>query len=133
MNLAANIGLSSRQFWTSVVMGIILWFVAAMMLRFLGPMGVYDGIARIVLYAAIIPGTLPFLILFQKIAGLTRQSVATGFSLGTATAMLCDGAALAWYPQLYGSGVELHAGAGGTILWGAGVGIFLAYALNRSR
>ncbi|WP_421791323.1 hypothetical protein [Hyphobacterium sp.] len=131
MNLAANLGLSGRQFWLSVLMGVILWFVAAMLLRILGPMGIYDGMARIILYAAIVPGTLPFVILFQKITGLTRQTLAMGFSVGTAAAMICDGAALAWYPQLYGATVELHAGAGGTILWGAGVGLFLAYAMNK--
>jgi type IV secretory pathway TrbD component len=132
MNLAANLDLSQRQFLISVLMGIILWFVAAMVLRFMGPLGIYDGIARIILYVAIIPGTLPFVFLFQKVAGLTRQTLAIGFSVGTAAAIVCDGLALAWYPQLYGATVELHAGAGGTILWGGGVGLFLAFAMARA-
>ena len=132
MSLAANLGLTGRQFWISVLQGVVLWFVAAVLLRLLGPMGIYDGMARIILYAAIIPGTLPFVILFKKVAGLTHQNLAIGFSVGTAAAIVCDGLALAWYPQLYGATVELHAGAGGTILWGGGVGLFLAFTLAKA-
>ncbi|QNL18506.1 hypothetical protein HXX25_03640 [Hyphobacterium sp. CCMP332] len=132
MNLASRLGLTGRQLWLSALMGVILWFVAAIMLRFMGPMGIYDGLARVLLYIAIIPGTIPFMILFQKIAGLSRQQVALGVSVGTAAAILCDGAALAWYPQLYGPTVALHAGAGGTILWGGGVGLVIAFFMNKA-
>lgn len=132
MNLASRLGLTGHQFWLSALMGVILWFVAAMMLRFLGPLGIYDGLARALLYAAIIPGTVPFMILFKKVAGLSRQQVALGASVGTAAAILCDGVALAWYPQLYGPTVALHAGAGGTILWGGGVGLVIAFFMNKA-
>jgi hypothetical protein len=112
------------------MLGALLWLFAALLLRWLGPMGVYDGWARVVLFAAIIPGTVPFVFFFEKVARLEPRQLLAGFSIGTATAICLDGLTLSWTPWLFG-GEAYVAGAGATILWGGGVGLFLAYVIGR--
>lgn len=124
--------LSRRQAVIMVIMGVILWFLAAILLRSLAPMGIYDGMGRIGLYLLIIPGTYPFLRLLKKIARLGQGQIALGVSLATATATLLDGIALAWFPILYGTNIDHTAGAGGAILWGAGVGIMLGFWMDKA-
>lgn len=126
-----SLSLTQTQLIRVITMGVILWFAAAMLLRWLGPMGVHEGMWRVLMYALIIPGTLPFVFLVKRIAGLQDHQVALGYAAATTAAMLCDGLALAWMPDLYGGSAELVAGAGAVILWGAGVGIVLAFLVNK--
>ena len=124
-------GLSSRQFILTAMMGVGLWFVAAILLRYLEPMGVLDGNARILTYVLIILGTLPFVFLIQMIAGLGRHQLALGLSLATGAALLCDGVATAWFPSLYGQTDDSVLRSASAILWGAGVAIGLGFVCNR--
>lgn len=124
--------LSLAQITIVTGLGVILWFLAALLLAFIGPLGVYEGWARVVTYVLIVPGTFPFVILIQKAAKLSRPRTGLGVSLAVGVATLCDGVALAWLPGLYGGDVSLVAGAGGTILWGAGVAILLGMLLTRT-
>ncbi len=132
LKLPRSTRLNRHQLVMSAIMGIALWLLAAIMLRYFGPMGAYDGPARLLMYALIIPGTYPFLLLIKKVAALGRDQIALGVALATGAAALCDGMALAWGPGLYGATPELVAGAGGTILWGAGVAIILGFIMNAS-
>ena len=124
--------LNTRQVFVCACLGAVLWLAAALLLQWLGPMGVYEGAARIWLYLLIIPGTLPFIGLIAKLARLARHQIGVGVALATMTAILLDGVALAWFPALYGGEVELAAGAGAVILWGGGVAMALGWALNRA-
>lgn len=120
-----------RQLVILAASGAVLWLVAALALRALAPLGVYDGAARGVLYAVIVPGTLPFVVLLPRVAGMPRAQTVMAVAVALAVALLLDGAALAWAPWLYGTTAAQIAGAGATILWGAGV--FLALALLVAR
>ena len=125
--------LTSAQTLRALGLGAALWLLAALILRTIGPMGAMEGIARLWLFLAIVPGTVPFVLLFRRVVGLGPGQLTTGFALGTAMAMVLDGLALSWAPGLYGDSLALVAGSGATILWGAGVGIFLAHAIDRRR
>lgn len=125
--------LSRAQLSIFLVYGIAGWLTAALLLRFLGPLGIYEGGARVLTYLLIIPGTVPVVWLAGKLSNAAPGQLFAGFSLSSAMATLCDGIALAWFPGLYGNTVALHAGAGGTILWGVGVGIFLAWGMDRGQ
>ena len=138
--------LTARQMSVAALCGLVLWLPPALLLRVIGPlagrpspvsltgpMGVYDGAARVVLYLAIIPGTVPVLWLMRALARLQAGQMVQAMAIGTGTATVVDGIALAWFPDLYGAGVALHAGAGGTILWGGGVGLLLAFWFDRAR
>jgi hypothetical protein len=122
--------LTARQFWILVIMGAILWFAAAMLIRIIGPMGVFEGSNRVWTYLLVIPGTLPFVMLVRRSAGLAASQHGIGMAIGTTSAMLLDGVALAWIPWLYADTVELVAAAGAVILWGAGVGMVLGFVLD---
>lgn len=123
--------LTYRQFWIAALNGAVLWLAAALLLRWLGPMGVHEGSARVILYALVIPGTYPFNLLIRAIARLEKGQMVQALALGTAVATLLDGIALAWFPGLYGTGIDMHMGAATVILWGAGVGIMLAFWMDR--
>lgn len=127
-----NIRLSQPQIIVFLLYGVAGWFAAAMLLRFLGPTGIYEGGLRLLTYLLIIPGTVPVVWLAGKLAKAQPGQLFIGFSLSSAMATLCDGIALAWSPALYGATIELHAGAGAMILWGIGVGIFLGYVMDRA-
>ncbi len=122
--------LSQPQLVRALAMGAALWLLAALLLKVLGPMGIYEGLNRVWLFLAIIPGTAPFVVLFRRVVGLKTEQITLGFSIGTGMAIVLDGLALSWIPWLYG-GAEYIAGAGATILWGGGVGIFLAWGMER--
>ncbi len=128
--LRGNLPLERRQIGLSLLVGAVLWFVAAMMLQILGPMGIYEGSSRAILYVLIIPGTVPFLLIGFRFARLETHQYFIGTALMDLAAMLLDGIALAWFPALYGGTPTLVAGAGAAILWGAGVALGLAFFMN---
>jgi hypothetical protein len=123
--------LTRTQIVRLVIFGSILWILAAGILRIIGPMGAFDGMALVILYALIIPGTVPFIFISRKIAGLASDQIAMGVATMTATATLLDGIALAWFSPLYGGDIKLIAYSSAVILWGAGVGLVLGFIFNR--
>jgi len=123
--------LSRRQLVISAISGIVLWFVAAMILRVVGPMGALDESRRAITFALIIPGTVPFVYLFRWAAKLVGDQLLMGIAIGTMAAAFCDGIALSWAPALYGEGLAQIAGSGATILWGVGVVLLLALIIGR--
>lgn len=132
MNLSPSIApLTGRQIAISILLGIILWFVAAMILRIVGPMGALDGWARAVTFALVVPGTVPFVYVFRRVAGLVGEQLLIGIAIGTMAAAFADGVALSWLPALYGEGADQLAGSGATILWGVGVVLMLAHVIGR--
>ena len=123
--------LTPRQVRLSLVLGAVLWFLAALLLRYVGTAGGFDGANRALLFAAILPGSIPVVLLFRRVLALGPGQLTGAVALGTAAAALLDGLALSWWPALYGTETALIAGSGATILWGAGALIFLAYAFDR--
>ena len=125
--------LGGRQLVPAILCGIILWYAAATLLRVLEPTGIFQNDTYMVLlYLAVIPGTLPFVFIVMWVSALGRERIALGYSVATAAAMLCDGIALHFFPGLYGTTSAQLAVSGELILWGAGVGIVLACLVNRS-
>lgn len=125
--------LQRRQVLGMIAYGVILWFVAANMLRELAPFGIYQATGQVWLYLLVWPCTLPFVLLTRKIFALGAGQLGPAFAIGTTAATLLDGLALAWWPSLYGTDIAQIAGAGAAILWGAGVGMALAFISDRRR
>lgn len=126
-----RLGLSTRQIGTLAVIGAVLWFIAAILLRNIGPLGAFEGGNRVLLYALTIPGTIPFIWMTQRLARLASNQIAIGIAIVTATALLLDGVAVAWFPQLYGDELAQVTSSAAAILWGAGVGLMLAFLMNK--
>lgn len=123
---------STQQLAIIVVTGWTVWFLGALLCRFIGEMGWFDGQARLIVYAAIIPGTVPVILILRKIAVLAADQIALAASVATAAAIMLDGIALAWFPALYGAGNAQLAASGGAILWGGAVAIGLGCWFNRA-
>ena len=122
--------LSRRQILILAGMGAVLWLVFALLIRAIGPMGVFDGMNRVWLYLAVIPITWPAPAMARRLANLAADQHAIGMAVGTAAATMLDGLALAWAPWLYANTVELLAAAGAVILWGGGVGLALGFVFD---
>ena len=120
--------LTTRQTVIMLALGVVLWFLAALLMRALAPFGWLTPRDAPLLYALVVPGTVPFVLLARRVARLGNQRLLGGVAMATAAATLCDGVALMWYRPLYGSD-PLDAAA--TILWGAGVALVIAALLAR--
>jgi hypothetical protein len=122
--------LNKKQFIISVTYGAVLWFIAAMIVRYIGPMGAFDGTALIVSYALVVPGTVPFILIGQKLIGLEKTQVARSIMIITTTALLLDGIALNFFAGLYGSDPAIIMEGAALIMWGAGVGLLLGLIMG---
>ena len=131
-DIAANrIGLSNQQTVMLVIIGAVLWGLAAIILRLIAPMGALEGSARFVTYALVFPGTLPFVVLTKMIVKLLPHQLFTGIAVATTTALLIDGIVIAWFPAVYGGALPQVTNCAAAILWGAGVGLVLAFMFNK--
>lgn len=70
---ASRLPLTSRQLTLLAIGGALLWLLAALLLRWLGPLGLYEGRTRLLAYALIVPGTVPFVPLLRRVCGLPRD------------------------------------------------------------
>jgi hypothetical protein len=123
--------LTQKQIIFSVIYGVILWFLAAMIVRFIGPMGAFEGMALVITYALVIPGTVPFIMIGQKLLGLVKGQIAGSIMVVTATALLLDGIALNFFRGLYGNDPVIIMAGAALIMWGAGVGLVLGMVMRR--
>jgi hypothetical protein len=124
--------LTTKQITILVLYGVILWFAAANLVRIIGPMGAFDGATAFISFALVIPGTVPAIYGARWIAKLQTDQTATAIMIVTAAALLLDGIAHAWFPKLYGTDPALIIKGAAAIFWGAGVGLVLGLAMNRS-
>lgn len=131
-NAAANrLGLTAGQSLALIAIGAALWFLAAMILRAVAPMGALEGSRRALTYALVVPGTLPFIILTRMLVKLRHDQISIGIALVTATALLIDGIVIAWLPVVYSNQVRHVADCAAAILWGAGVALALGFIMNK--
>lgn len=124
----ASVAITRVQVTIMAVYGIILWFAAAVAIRALEPLGAQQAPAILLVYALIVPGFYPFILLARRIAGLRIDQTLIGVAIATGTAGLIDAHALIFIPELYG---PRPTAAGATILWGIGVVLLMAAAMNR--
>jgi hypothetical protein len=123
--------LSTTQITLLAVIGAVLWFLAALLMRAIAPMPWYEGVGVAVVYALTVPGTVPFILLSRKLAGLHKGQTAMGILVVTAAALLLDGIAFAFFPALYADNPADTTQAAAAIMWGAGVGLVLAFIFNK--
>ena len=120
--------LSASQLVRSAIVGAAVWLAAALLIRFVEPMGAFDQPMVALTYLLLVPGTVPVVLLLRAVAGLEKNQTGLGMAAGTAMATLLDGVALTWFPTLYG---DNPAAAGAAILFGAGVGLVLGFFMSR--
>lgn len=107
-------------------LGLVLWALAAILVRFLAPLAVLAGPAAVWTYGAVLVGTWPVLLLVVRLAALEPGQVVPGTALLTVVALLIDGSVFAWVPWLYAA-PEQQVACAAIVLWGAGAGLLLAF------
>jgi len=125
--------LSNRQLVIVIAAGVVLWFAAAMCVRYLGPWLFDFGVIQILLYVLLVPITWCFIWVIQKLAGLTRDNLFRGIGIGTASALFLDGIAFAWFPAFYSLSADIRLAGAASILWGAGVFLAVACWMTRAK
>ncbi len=113
------------------VIGAILWFVAAMMVRFGGSAGLLSGWWVPIVYVLTIPLSVAF-VQCGRLAGISRDQTQISVAVMVASATLIDGIALSGFPALYGSDPAIILRGAALILWGVGVAMVLGMVMNRS-
>jgi hypothetical protein len=73
--------------------------------------------------------TASFLI-SQKVGKLQKLEISEAVVIMTITATFLDGAALAWFRQLYAQTFEVALYGAAWILWGVGAGLFLGHFMT---
>jgi hypothetical protein len=111
--------------------GAVLWFMAAMFIRFVGPLGAFHGIWVPILYALAAPVLAPAILLGPRAAGLPRERVLTSVSVMSVTALFLDGVCLAWFRGLYGTDPVVILGGAAWLLWAVGAALALALSVRR--
>jgi hypothetical protein len=110
-----------------VALGVVLWYLAAVVIRLGLPAGLYGGRAGALLFAGTIPLAWACVWLVTRVGALRPAQVLPGVALACVAAMLCDGVALTWTPGVYGgASVRLALGAAWLL---HGVGVILLAAL----
>jgi hypothetical protein len=114
------------------IQGAVIWFLAAMFIRFTVLAGWMDGgPATMVIFALSLAGSCVGIELIHRIVrGEPGEMIRSAAVIALVGAML-DGLAITWTPQLYSLDPAARAVGGAWLLWI--VGTILAYALVRDR
>ena len=131
MTQVSPISISNSKLATWVLIGVVFWFVAAMMVRFMGTV-VFDpkSINMVLLFALSFPFGFACVRLIGFILGLRGAAFLPAVVVMTMIATLLDGIAFTW-TSLYGLPAESMVYGAAWILWG--VGCILLFALLDSR
>ncbi|WP_102127142.1 DUF5367 family protein [Deinococcus planocerae] len=115
-----------------VALGAALWFLAAMMIRFLGPSVFVQGSAALPLvFVLSLPVAWAFLWVGLTLSGARGAAVLPAVVVMSFTAMLLDGLALTFFPALYGLPPASLLLAAAWLLWGVALTQVIAFVWPR--
>ncbi|MDZ4764127.1 MAG: hypothetical protein SGI73_06195 [Chloroflexota bacterium] len=125
--------LTYRQFALFVVLGAIFWFSAAMLVR-IGGTAIFtpSNPLLIVMYVAAFPVGIGFIVIARAVSGLPMGAMFVPTVVMTFIALMLDGIAVGFVPQLYGDTPDWVMRGAALILWGAGAGLLCAIWVCRS-
>ena len=94
--------MTQYNYISMTIIGVIVWPAAALFIRYYETMLFSAPDQNLaILYAVTVPVSYVSVLIAQKLAKLTAQTLCTGLCVGTAAALLLDGLALVWAPQIY--------------------------------
>ena len=117
--------------WTFVVIGALFWAFGAVAIDWLGPV-FFDGGAMQVLFLLLnfaLAGVS--LLLFARLTGRTRHSMLVPTAIMAMPALLMDGLAVSFVPELYGDTDAQLRAAGGLLLFAFWSFFFFALLWHR--
>ena len=102
-----------------IVLGVFFWFLAAMAIRFFGPSLLVRGsLAPVFVFLATIPLTWGLLRLATAMGRVRGAAVLPALAVMSLVAMMLDGVAITWVPELYGVAPDAVGMAAAWLLWG---------------
>ena len=122
--------LTTLQLISLVLLGILFWLVAAMIVRYAGPLGAFEGLWAFVTFGAAVPITVLFIAMMKLATGLPGGRTVFGVSILVCVATLLDGVAITWFTGLYGADPATNLGGAALILWGVGLGLAMAFWMD---
>ena len=123
--------MKSSRITLFVVLGIIAWFNAVMIIRFLGENCLTENNPNLKwMFLLAFPVTVLTIYLTKLISQFAYSDLLNPIVIMTFTATFCDGIALVWFRQIYSESfiIALHGAA--LILWGVGLGLLFAFFLE---
>lgn len=125
--------ISLKQLAFCVGYGLALWLGAIFLVRAMGPMGALSGWGLVISFALLVPGTLPAVLLTQRVMGPTKDQLLLGVTIISTIALLLAGLCFSFWPWIYGSNMKHVVAASGFMLWGGGIGFALAFVVGKGR
>ncbi len=112
-------------------LGIVAWFNAVMIIRFLGESCLTANNPNLIwMFLLVFPVTIFTIYLTKLISKFAYSDLLRPIVIMTFTATFCDGIALVWFRQIYSDSFEIALHGAALILWGAGLGLLFAYILE---
>jgi hypothetical protein len=120
MTRVSQISVSNFKLAIWVLIGVVFWFIAAMMVRFIGT-AVFDpkSINMVLLFALSFPFGFASMRLIGFLVGLRGAALFPAMMVITMAATFLDGIAFTW-TSLYGLPTESMVYGAAWILWGIG-------------
>ena len=125
--------ISPKQLAFCIGYGLALWLGAIFLVRALGPMGALSGWGLVISFVLLIPGTLPAVLLTQRVMGPSKEKLLVGVTIISTIALLLAGLCFSFWPGLYGDNPTHVLAASGFMLWGGGLGFALAMMVGKDR
>lgn len=124
--------LRHQQILRLIGLGLALWVAATLYIRLL-PSALLDPVQGAIGFAGSLPMAWISVWLVRRVGVLERQEIPLGVAVVGAIAMMIDGVALRWRPDLYGSDpLAVRLGAA-WLLWGYGLSLGVAYLMAGPR
>lgn len=115
-----------------IVLGVVFWLTGLLMVRFGGDLFfAADSPWRIVIYILSFPLLWVALWIASTVSRTPMNELLEPVTIMTFAAIFLDGLVIGFLPQAYGDDPGHVMRGAAWILWGGGVGLFLAWFLSR--
>lgn len=122
--------IDGRKRLRAILLGVALWLVAARAVHYLGSY-LDGGSGSLILFAVAIVTSWLTVDLLRFLVRPAPGELVPAMAWGTLSALLLDGLAISFVPDLYaGIGSATQYGAA-LIMWGAGLGLLFAFVRER--
>ena len=111
--------MTQYNYISMTIIDATVWLAAALFIRYYETMLFSAPDQNLaILYAVTVPVSYVSVLIAQKLANLTARTLCTGLCVGTAAALLMDGLALVWAPQIYSMTMMPVPYGSAWLLWG---------------
>lgn len=124
---------SPAQVIALIGIGIFLWFLGVLFLRWASAGGWMAGTPQMIIYALIIPVTWPLVRFAPQVVRLPATETLFAASVMSMTALLIDGIIIGYTPFVYATDPALARACAGGLLWAVGVAMALGLVLQPRR